>query len=140
MLEISSLPVCPLSHTGFPRLAQMKCLHVIPHCRIAPRMVSSSFFERLNHAKISGVYLAGLNTAHPIFPVFHTPAYSNAGFTVLGLALQSKRKSSYGDALQRSFLKKLNMSRTTATKPPDSWGIIPAGNNLWDYPSGLETP
>jgi len=86
------------------------------------------------------VYLAGINDAHPTFPAFYSPAYSNVAFNILGLALENITNRSYSDALNKLFLKRLNMTSTGVNKPQDSLGAIPESTNAWGVDLGKDKP
>ena len=86
------------------------------------------------------MYLVGINDAHPVFPTFYSPAYSNVAFNILGLALQNKTNASYGEALNKIFLNRLNLTHTGITKPHDSLGAIPEGASAWGRDLGKDNP
>ena len=73
-------------------------------------------------------------------PTYSTPVYSNLGFDILGFALQNITNSSYGQALNSSFLQKLKLSRTSVTTPPNSWGILTDLASGWPIDTRFETP
>lgn len=63
-----------------------------------------------------------------------TPAYSNSGFAILGLILESISGKTWAEALQENVIEPLGLTRTYASTPESSVGVI--ANNVtfsgWD--------
>ena len=77
---------------------------------------------------------------HPlIYPAFTTPAYSNVGFSLLGLVLERKSGLSFDDLMQRDVYGPLGMKDTFHRLPKDihnkreGWGAHPwwGANDTW---------
>ncbi|EXJ95148.1 hypothetical protein A1O1_00267 [Capronia coronata CBS 617.96] len=65
--------------------------------------------------------------------------YSNAGFSLLGAVLESAGGKPYNAIINSSILQPLQMQKTTARKPDDSEGVIPAYHNDWYKPFDADT-
>ena len=85
-------------------------------------------------------FLANVDEIPPILPTFGSPVYSNIGYSILGLVLQNITSSSFEAALNETFIRKLKLSRTQITTPPQSWGILTSPESLWGSDLGYYTP
>ena len=84
-------------------------------------------------------FLRGMRTEPALFPPGHTPAYSNNGFTVLGIVIERIYGTGYAHLLQNALLDKLGMRHTSATVPSITTdSIIPssATESGWDNEIG----
>ena len=68
----------------------------------------------------------------PTFEPSRTPAYSNAAFSLLGLALESIVGRSFEQILATDIFEPLKMTHASVDKPPASAGAIPTGASGWD--------
>lgn len=64
-------------------------------------------------------FLHGLDKQPPIFPVWETPAYSNAAFRILGYIAANVTNMTVSDALEASIFRPLGLEHTYASKPSD---------------------
>ncbi|CAN8105933.1 unnamed protein product [Discula destructiva] len=76
----------------------------------------------------SGPYLEGMEVSTPTFLPWTTPGYSDAGFTLLGLAIASIAGRSMEEIYLSDIFEPLNMGSSNSMTPPDSeWSrcVIP---------------
>lgn len=88
-------------------------------------------------------FIDGLNKLGPYFPAFESATYSNAGFRLLGHALESMTGEPFDDTFNRQLVDRLGLSATTVTTPlDDSHGVIPGGKTAawWGLDLGGENP
>ncbi|KAL2012232.1 hypothetical protein VTN00DRAFT_4950 [Thermoascus crustaceus] len=87
-------------------------------------------------------FFKGLLKSHPVVPTSSTPIYSNAAFQVLAYALEGITNQTYRSLLSKTIIEPLNLSRSSYSKPPDEYGIIPgdATTSWWNVSFGDETP
>jgi CubicO group peptidase (beta-lactamase class C family) len=78
----------------------------------------------------------------PVAPTSHTPIYSNAGYQLLGYALESMLNAKYGDILADRIIKPLNLTRSTLHAPDPSLAVIPFNETFsyFSYALGDEDP
>lgn len=57
--------------------------------------------------------------------------YSNMAFILLGFALESSSGCSYKEVLSSTIFEPLGLGMTSLTKPNQSQGAIPDGENDW---------
>ncbi|KAF2807189.1 beta-lactamase/transpeptidase-like protein [Mytilinidion resinicola] len=87
-------------------------------------------------------YIAGLLSQTPLTSTYNTPIYSNAGFVLLSLVIESITNQSFSAAFHTAILQPLNMSRTSVIAPNDTNIIIPGGLEQSDFlpDLGVEDP
>ena len=85
-------------------------------------------------------YLSGYKARHPVYPPFATPVYSNAAFSLLGLALEVITGRDYGTIIQNDIFVPLGMAHSSVQKPRDSKGVIPTGPSAWGFDLGYDAP
>ncbi|OJD30272.1 beta-lactamase-like 1 [Diplodia corticola] len=88
-------------------------------------------------------FIRGLNQLGPYFPPFETPTYSNAGFRLLGHAMEKMTGEPFEETFNRQIADALGLSATTVTTPTnDSHGVIPGGKTTawWGLDLGGENP
>lgn len=74
-------------------------------------------------------YIAGITQRAPVFSPWAQPVYSNAGFTLFGLALETITGKNLQDAFTERVFGPLDMQSSSYTTPTDvSNGVIPGGN------------
>lgn len=119
----------PLSKLGLPKLKGSE----IPPCGLGlqPDLRPCSREQ----------WLKGISTRrHAITSTFNTPIYSNAGFALLGMALENIANTSYAKVLQATLLEPLKLSSTTVVAPGNSSNsLIVPGDPFWPAPLGDET-
>ncbi|KAL4792670.1 beta-lactamase/transpeptidase-like protein [Aspergillus venezuelensis] len=110
---------------GFPELKKA----LIPKCGLMPACERDEYFE-------------GPVSRHPVVPSSSSPVYSNDAYQLLGYVIEEMA----GDRLERlvneRLIERLNLTRSSYTKPDDSVGIIPGPINqtAWDTEFGDLTP
>lgn len=72
-----------------------------------------------------------------VFEPLHTPSYSNAAFTLLGLALESIVGRDYESIIESDVFKPLELVDSSVSKPRAVTGIIPIGASGWDQDDGV---
>ncbi|GME48623.1 beta-lactamase-like 1 [Neofusicoccum parvum] len=100
-------------------------------------------FERIRWEDITIEFLQGLNKLGAYFPAFESPTYSNAGFRLLGYAMENMTGEPFDTTFKRTIADKLGLSATTVTTPQDdSRGVIPNGKTAawWGLDLGEENP
>ncbi|EKG09752.1 Beta-lactamase-related protein [Macrophomina phaseolina MS6] len=88
-------------------------------------------------------FIRGLNELGAYFPAFESPTYSNAGFRLLGHALENMTGEPFDETFNRQLVDRLGLSATTVTTPlNDSHGVIPNGKTAawWGLDLGGENP
>ncbi|KAI3336136.1 putative penicillin-binding protein [Ustulina deusta] len=118
----------PWMEAGLPELSPQD----IPHCAGNTSLPPCTRQE----------YFQGVIQRHPVFAPWTTPIYSNAGFRILGYALEAMGGASYNSLVQSKVLGPLGLTDTSATCPlkKGSW-VIPTGNeNGFNVNYGDETP
>ncbi|KAJ0422031.1 beta-lactamase/transpeptidase-like protein [Aspergillus carlsbadensis] len=89
-------------------------------------------------------YSEGVAHNPPIFLPWSSPAYSNNGLTLLGLAIANLTGKSMQEVYQDAIFDPLEMSSSYSTIPPDSESarFVVAGNPTtgWAIDNGLSTP
>ena len=78
-----------------------------------------------------------ISRSYPISPSYHTPAYSNMAFQLLGYAVEKITGRTFPSLVEKNLLKPLKLTRTFLTKPNDTNAIIVDG---WDTEFGEEAP
>lgn len=87
-------------------------------------------------------FLAALQKRDAVFETFHTPAYSNNAFRLLGYVVEKITHKNYSASLRSLVLEPLGLNLTFASKPQDDLGAIltNATNSGWSDEIGDETP
>jgi CubicO group peptidase (beta-lactamase class C family) len=72
----------------------------------------------------------------------YTPTYSNAGYQILGYALESVLNSKYADILADRLIKPLNLTRSSLHAPDPRLAVIPHNetSSMFNYLLGDEDP
>ncbi len=90
------------------------------------------------------VYLTRAITEPASFPPGYSPAYSNNGFELLGIAMENMANSSLEAMFTESIVDRLGLRRTSYTTPnTTSNGVIPAGDPYssgWNSDFGVLMP
>lgn len=83
-----------------------------------------------------------MTTKHPVFPAFHSPSYSNAGFQLLAYAIEAITGTTFPKLLQSKVFSALNMTHSSYEKPLDTLGVIPGDPTdfFWNVSAGDLTP
>jgi hypothetical protein len=88
-------------------------------------------------------YFNGVLSSHPVFDSFHSPAYSNPGFNILGYAMKNITGKSFANQWKESIADPLGLTRTYL-KPPthEKNVIVPVSLAASWFPidAGLQTP
>ncbi|KUI55067.1 Beta-lactamase-like protein 2 [Cytospora mali] len=82
---------------------------------------------------------------HPVLPPFTSPTYSNLGFDILGLVLESASNMAFVDYIQQAILDPLNLTNTTTGMASSllSQAFIPAQStdqSHWGVQHGYDNP
>ncbi|OQV08687.1 hypothetical protein CLAIMM_12915 [Cladophialophora immunda] len=88
-------------------------------------------------------FMTTLKQRDAVFETFHTPAYSNNAFRLLGYVVEAITNTSYAAALQQLVLDPLGLNMTFVHQPPrDVRGAIPGNTTSsgWSQDMGDETP
>ncbi|GAB1318372.1 Penicillin-binding protein 4 [Madurella fahalii] len=82
--------------------------------------------------------IARMRRSYPISPSYHTPAYSNMAFQLLGYAAENITGKPFAHLVEERLLKPLNLSRTFLSAPlNDSNAVVVDG---WTLELGDEAP
>lgn len=87
-------------------------------------------------------YLRGLSSEHPVYKPYTAPIYSNAGYEVLGMALEKITNRTFADMLEKDFFGPLGMTHSSYNTPHDlSDAVLPLGPELSGFiaEEGYET-
>ncbi|KAJ6007095.1 hypothetical protein N7499_000759 [Penicillium canescens] len=86
-------------------------------------------------------FFDGVFRARPLAATSHTPLYSNAGYQILGYALEAIAKADYEDILIDRLIKPLNLTRS-GLQPQPQFGVIPSNETYswFNYTVGDENP
>ncbi|RMZ67195.1 beta-lactamase family [Pyrenophora seminiperda CCB06] len=76
----------------------------------------------------------------PLFAPNQASTYSNLAYEILGLVIWRVRNQTYESYINDAIFSPLNMFTTTFSLPPDSAGVIPAGDQFWDVNEGVQNP
>lgn len=68
------------------------------------------------------------------------PAYSNAAFNIIALALESFTGKNYTHLVQEHLGAQLGMESTYPSPGDDKRGVIPPGENNWGVDYGFNAP
>lgn len=88
----------------------------------------------------SGLYIEGVEASPPTFLPWTTPAYSDAGFSMLGLAIESIAGRSMEEVYLSDIFEPLNMASSNSSTPPESeWYrcVIPGDLTDFAYDAGV---
>jgi hypothetical protein len=80
---------------------------------------------------------------HPVFPTSSTPIYSNAGFQLLGYALENITGTTFETLFNRSIVAPLSLTGTSFQFPvSNARGVIPSPDpsTAWGLPGGDYNP
>lgn len=64
-------------------------------------------------------FFAKFGRRHPVYAPWTTPVYSNMGFAVLGLVVESVSGQPYEQYVSEAILEPLNLTRTSIRTPTD---------------------
>jgi CubicO group peptidase (beta-lactamase class C family) len=92
-------------------------------------MYSAAAIRSLTDSAIPEL-LQYLATAQPLFPPNTQPSYSNIGYSLLGLALQSVTGVSAEEYISSHILAPLNMSHSSFTAPPLEGAVVALGSQF----------
>ncbi|OQD87713.1 hypothetical protein PENANT_c005G04254 [Penicillium antarcticum] len=86
-------------------------------------------------------FFEGVLKAHPLTSNSHTPIYSNAGYQILGYALEAIAKADFEDILIDRLIKPLNLTRS-GLQPKPEFGVIPSNETYswFNHTVGDENP
>ncbi|KAI1099668.1 beta-lactamase/transpeptidase-like protein [Jackrogersella minutella] len=106
---------------GFPPLSQDQK----PPCGAFPTCDRAQFFN-------------GIGSFYPSLAPYHTPAYSNVAFQLLGYALETITGKTFQTLLDETVIKPLGLNNTFLRAPEDSRGIIPGDHDTtgWAFDIG----
>ncbi|KAJ5441141.1 Beta-lactamase-related protein [Penicillium cf. griseofulvum] len=126
---------------GFPSLPQkekMTCGNQ-HQCNRKGQPIHESSADR-NIFKIFSV--AFYERVSPLSATSHTPIYSNAGYQILGYALESIAKADYKDILIDRLIKPLNLTQSCLQARDPSLAVIPHNetSSWFSYDIGEEAP
>lgn len=79
-------------------------------------------------------------SAYPITAPMERPAYSNAAFNVLGLALEAATGKNYTQMVKETMTTNLGMKNTRPSPGSDQKGVIPSVESNWGTDFGYSTP
>ncbi|KXG50964.1 Beta-lactamase-related protein [Penicillium griseofulvum] len=87
-------------------------------------------------------FFHGILRSSPLASTSHTPIYSNAGYQILGYALESIAKADYKDILMDRLIKPLNLTRSCLQARDPSLAVIPYNETAswFGYDIGEEAP
>ncbi|KAJ5779130.1 hypothetical protein N7457_006850 [Penicillium paradoxum] len=87
-------------------------------------------------------FFTGLLNMHPLTPTSYTPLYSNAGFQILGYALESIANAEYEDILFEQLINPLNLTRSCLKAPDAELAVIPYNKtySMFDFKIGDAAP
>ncbi|KAJ5698490.1 hypothetical protein N7462_000495 [Penicillium macrosclerotiorum] len=71
-------------------------------------------------------FFDGLLDLHPLAPTSSTPIYSNAGYQILGYALETIAQKPYHELLMERIIKPLNLTRSSYDIPHPHVAIVPS--------------
>lgn len=79
-------------------------------------------------------------SSDPVASTSQTPIYSNAGYQILGYALESILNSSYEDILQDRLIEPLNLTKSSLRTPDPALAVIPYNEtfSFFDFDMGDE--
>ncbi|KAL5041611.1 hypothetical protein BDW71DRAFT_211992 [Aspergillus fruticulosus] len=114
-----------MERLGYPPLEEEEA----PECGLQPTCHRDQFFK-------------GMMSRHPVVPVSSTPIYSNDAFVLLGYILEALTGQSYDELVEGRLIERLNLTRSSSSKPADELGIIPGLPNvtIWDVDLGNIIP
>lgn len=78
--------------------------------------------------------------AHPITAPMERPAYSNAAFNVLAMALEAATGKNYTQMVTEMFSTNLGMKDTLPSPGCDYKGVIPSVESNWGTDFGYSAP
>lgn len=79
-----------------------------------------------------------MRQSYPISPSYHTPAYSNMAFQLLGYAAENITGKPFARLIEERLLSPLNLNRTFLSIPLNDSNAIVA--NGWTLEFGEEAP
>ena len=82
--------------------------------------------------------MKAIDRRDPVFPPAYTPSYSNAGFSLLGIALEAITGRTFSEVMENDVFKPLGMSDSSVVAPKNSKGVIPVGDSLWGLNLGAQ--
>ncbi|KAK0609447.1 beta-lactamase/transpeptidase-like protein, partial [Immersiella caudata] len=144
---------------GFPNLGEIAIQAALANTTEAELMASSGLppmnltdplsnppcipYLLLNEPCPSTPYLQGVAPRPPTFPPWSTPAYSNNGFTLLGLALSALTDTTIPSLFASKIFTPLQMSSSFSDPPPSEFlprSVIVSSDPLvagFTYPNGI---
>ncbi|KAJ5138870.1 uncharacterized protein N7515_003718 [Penicillium bovifimosum] len=87
-------------------------------------------------------FFKGFLNMHPLTLTSHTPIYSNAGYQILGYALEAIADTGYEELLLRRLIEPLNLTRSYLNAPDASLAVVPYNETYswFSYDIGEEAP
>ncbi|KAJ5545095.1 hypothetical protein N7535_006518 [Penicillium sp. DV-2018c] len=87
-------------------------------------------------------FFKGFSNMHPLSPTSHTPIYSNAGYQILGYALEAIADTGYEEVLLRRLIEPLNLTRSYLNAPDASLAVVPYNETYswFSFDMGDEAP
>lgn len=87
-------------------------------------------------------FFRGILKTHPLTSTSQTPIYSNAGYQILGYALESIANANYEEILWDRLIRPLNLTRSCLKIPDPSLAVIPHNETFswFGYEIGEEAP
>ncbi len=84
----------------------------------------------------------GLRDSYPVVPPGSRPAYSNAAFALIGLAVEAHTGLNYTQQVQQLVAQPLGLTSTRPSSPgdDDSHAVIPPGDSGWGADYGINAP
>ena len=76
----------------------------------------------------------------PIYLPYTTPVYSNIGYALLGLVVESATNKTFKDVVQSQIFNKLGMKSSAFDGFPKAFperGFVPLGESTWNYTLGV---
>ncbi|KAH7175336.1 beta-lactamase/transpeptidase-like protein [Dactylonectria macrodidyma] len=85
-------------------------------------------------------FFAGMTSSYPVSAPMKRPAYSNAAFVVLGMALEAFTGKNYTQLVQEVFSDPLRLENTFPSPGDDDKAVIPPGESSWGSEYGANAP
>lgn len=125
----ASAPPQALAGMGLPSLLNSERLP----CGNAPfppcnrQRGSSNMTEPINQLTDAGAeFFEGILDTQPIAATSSTPLYSNAGFQILGYALEAIARKPFHEILKERIIEPLKLSRSSHSIPDPNLAVIPS--------------
>jgi CubicO group peptidase (beta-lactamase class C family) len=76
----------------------------------------------------------------PIFPAWSTPAYSNAGYQLIGYAIEELTGKPYENSMENLIFGPLGMTRSSVFVPSLVEGLLIPNDNTFNWSIGDAAP